>query len=154
LALEEKIEYDPTPEDIATVEEWAGKPKIWLDEGQLQRIYNYPAGSIWDFFLHVLGKRTIPTPQERIEAGYEQFITSAEFNDEQVRILRKIKNVFASNLSSHGRVDAHTIFQNPIYERLIGSYDEANRNFDGRLEDVITTMRKNFQISHPSKEAT
>jgi hypothetical protein len=51
-------------------------------------------------------------------------------------------------------VDAHTIFQNPIYERLIGSYDEANRNLDGHLEDVITTMQKNFQISLPTKDVT
>ena len=151
--LDVKVEYDPTPEDIASIEEWAGKPKIWLDEGQLQRIYDYPAGSVWDFFLHAIGKRTIPTPRERIEVGYEQFIASADFSDEQVRILKKIKSVFASNLSSHGQVDVRSIFQNPIYERIIGSYDEVNRKFDGRLDDVIKAMQGNFKISRITRDA-
>jgi type I restriction enzyme R subunit len=87
--LEEKKDYEPTSEDIATVEEWVSKPKIWLDEGTLQRMYDYPAGSVLDFFLHVLGRKMIPTPQERIETGYEHFISSADFTEEQVRILRK-----------------------------------------------------------------
>jgi len=145
--LEEKEDYEPTPEDIATVEDWVSKPKIWLDEGQLQRIYDFPAGSVWDFFLHVLGKRTIPTPLDRIEAGYEEFIASAEFTDEQVRILRKIKNVFASNLSSRGRVDARSIFQNPIYEKIIGSYEEVNWKFDGEIDDVIDQLGECFRFA-------
>jgi type I site-specific restriction endonuclease len=153
-ALENKAEYDPTPEEVAAVEEWAGKPNIWLDEGQLQRIYEYPAGSIWDFFLHVLGKRKIPTHLERIETGYDQFIASADFNDEQVRVLKKIKNIFIANLSSHGRVDVRTmIFGNPIYTRMIGNYDEANHKFDGRLDEVIANMYNTFQLPQKLREA-
>jgi len=144
--IEEKVDYEPTPEEVATVEEWVTKPKIWLDEGSLQRMYEYPAGSIWDFFLHVLGKKPIPTPLDRIQAGYDNFISSADYNEEQVRILKKIKGVFASNLSSHGRVDARSIFQNPIYERVIGSYDDVNRKFDGSLDEVIQHMADNFHL--------
>jgi len=144
--LEEKMDYEPTPEDIAKIEDWVKKPNIWLDEGQLQRIYEYPAGSVWDFFMHVLGKRKIPTLQERIEFGYEQFVSSADFNEEQVRILLMIKNVFISNLSSYGRVDAHTIFQNPIYEKIIGSYEEVNDKFDGKIDHVIQNLSKSFNV--------
>jgi hypothetical protein len=32
-------------------------------------IYDFPAGSIWDFFLDVLEIRKIPTTKERIEIG-------------------------------------------------------------------------------------
>jgi hypothetical protein len=152
--LQEQADYEPTPEEIATVEEWVTKPKIWLDEGSLQRIFEYPAGSVWDFFLHVLGRKPIPTPLERIETGYDNFIASAEFNDEQVRILKKIKSVFASNLSSHGTVDARSIFQNPIYERVIGSYDEVNGKFDGRLDAIIHEMAENFHLHSTARGAT
>lgn len=145
--LEEKKDYEPTPEDIATVEDWVTKPKIWLDEGTLQRMYDYPAGSILDFFLHVLGRKTIPTAQERIETGYEHFISSADFTEEQVRILKKIKSVFASNLSSHGTVDARSIFQNPIYEKIIGSYEGVNRKFEGKIDDVIDQLAACFRFA-------
>jgi type I site-specific restriction endonuclease len=145
--LEEQGDYEPTPEEIVTIEEWVTKPKIWLDEGSLQRIFEYPAGSVWDFFLHVLGRKPIPTPLERIETGYDNFITSAEFNDEQVRILKKIKSVFASNLSSHGTVDARSIFQNPIYERVIGSYDEVNSKFDDKIDEVIKELSDCFKLA-------
>jgi hypothetical protein len=145
--IEEQAEYEPTTEEVATVEEWVTKPKIWLDEGSLQRIFEYPAGSVWDFFLHVLGKKPIPTPLERIQVGYDNFISSADFNDEQVRILKKIKSVFASNLSSHGTVDARSIFQNPIYERVIGSYDEVNCKFDDKIDEVIKELSDCFKLA-------
>jgi type I site-specific restriction endonuclease len=145
--LEEKKDYEPTSEEIAAIEDWVSKPKIWLDEGTLQRMYDYPAGSVWDFFLHVLGRKRIPTAQERIETGYEQFISSADFTEEQVRILKKIKSVFASNLSSHGTVDARSIFQNPIYERVIGSYEEVNRQFGGRIDEVIDQLAECFKFA-------
>ena len=145
--LEEKADYEPTPEEIQAVDEWVKNPEIYLDEGSLQRIFDYPAGSVWDFFLHVLGKRSIPTILDRIEMGYENFITSADFNEEQVRVLKKIKSVFVANLSSHGTVDARSIFQNPIYERLIGSYDEVNRIFNGKIDEVIAELSNCFRIA-------
>jgi len=152
--IEEQPQYEPTPEEVATVEDWVTKPDIWLDEGSLQKMYEYPAGSIWDFFLHVLGKKRIPTPVERIENGYDTFICSADFNEEQVRVLKKIKSVFASNLSSYGKVDARTIFQNPIYERVIGTYEDVNQKFDGNLDGVINKMTENFHLPMSSQGAT
>jgi len=119
--IDEREDYEPTAEDVEAVEDWASKPEIWLDEGNLQRIYDYPAGSVWDFFLHVLGKRRIPTPLQRVQTGYENYIRSAEFNDAQVHVLELIKDVFVSTLSEHGTVDAQSIFQNPIYESIIGT---------------------------------
>jgi len=145
--LDERADYEPTPADIEAVEDWVTKPEIWLDEGNLQRIYDYPAGSVWDFFLHVLGKRRIPTPLQRVQTGYENYIRSAEFTDAQVHVLELIKDVFVSTLSEHGTVDAQSIFQNPIYESIIGTYDEVNRAFDGKMDEVIKTMSDSFKLT-------
>jgi hypothetical protein len=84
----------------------------------------------------------------------DNFISSADFNEEQVRILKKIKSVFASNLSSHGTVDARSIFRNPIYERVIGSYDDVNRKFDGSLDTVIQEMADNFHLPNTPRDTT
>jgi type I site-specific restriction endonuclease len=151
--LAEAADYEPTPADIEAVEDWVSKPEIWLDEGNLQRIYDYSAGSVWDFFLHVLGKRRIPTPLERVQNGYDNYIRSAEFTDKQVEVLSKIKDVFIAAISEHGGVDARTIFSNPIYEQIIGSYQDVNQLFDGRLDATVDTMQGNFQLPQLTKGA-
>jgi len=144
--LKEKKDYEPTQEDIERILDFIKKPKIYMDEGQLQKIYDYPGGTAWDFFLHVLGVRPIPSPLERIKHGYDSYVASGDFTDDQIRVLRQIKNVFASNLKSHGKVDTESIFSNPIYEGIIGSFDNVNMLFDGKLPDVIKKMENSFQI--------
>lgn len=144
--LAERLDYEPTPEEVEAVEDWVAKPEIWLDEGSLQRIYDYPAGSVWDFFLHVLGKRRIPTPIERVQNGYETYIRGAEFTDAQVERLRQIKDVFLAALQERGEIDIQSIFGNPIYEQIVGSYDEVNRLFEGRLDEVVAAMQQNFHL--------
>ncbi len=113
----------------------------------MQRIYDFPAGSVWDFFLDVLGVRKIPTTAERIEIGFDAYIAMYNFTQPQVETLRKIKNVFAANISSRGTIDIDAIFANPIYSRLIGRFEEVNKQFDGRLKEVINEMRGNFKIA-------
>jgi len=144
--LAERPDYEPTPAEVEAVEDWVTKPEIWLDEGNLQRIYDYPAGSVWDFFLHVLGKRRIPTPLERVQNGYENYIRGAEFTDAQVERLRRIKDVFLAALQERGEIDVQRIFANPIYEQIIGGYEEVNRLFEGRLDEVVEEMSKQFQL--------
>jgi hypothetical protein len=62
-------------------------------------------------------------------------------------VLRKIKDVFVSNTTSHGKVDLDSIFANPIYERLIGRFEEVDRLFDGRLKAVIHDMQECFRTA-------
>lgn len=129
------------------LEEWAKNPQIFLDEPTLQKIFAYPAGTVWDFFLHVLNRKLIPTPEQRIHAGYDSYVSSAAFTDEQVRILKTIRDIFSANLTSMGKVDARTIFRNPVYEQILGgNFDNVNRKFDGKLEKVIMDLTKSFQL--------
>jgi hypothetical protein len=151
--LDDRADYEPTLADIEAVEDWVSKPEIWLDEGNLQRIYDYPAGSVWDFFLHVLGKRRIPTPFERVQNGYDHYIRSAEFTETQVHTLGLIKDVFLAALKEHGTVDARTIFADPNYEQIIGSYPEVNRLFDERLDEIVKAMQRNFQLPQLTRGA-
>ncbi|MDP2786490.1 MAG: DEAD/DEAH box helicase family protein [Pseudomonadota bacterium] len=143
-AWEDK-DYQPSEEELALVMAWAAAPDVILSEEQLQRIYDYPAGSVWDFFLAVLGVRKIPTTRERIEAGFESYLALYNFDDEQTVPLRKLKDIFIANLSSQGRVDLDAIFANPIYAKLVGSFEEVNRKFDGRLREVVAEMQGSFR---------
>jgi len=142
--LAEKEDYEPSPKDIDNVIDFIRKPQIYMDEGQLQKIYDYPGGTAWDFFLHVLGIKSVPTPLERIKKGYESYIASTVFNDEQVRVLRKIKDIFASNINSYGKIDTSTIFGNPVYEGIIGNFDNVNELFEDKLSEIVEEMAQAF----------
>lgn len=136
--------YQPTDEEIKRLLEWLSKPNTFLDEGHLQKMYDFPEGSAWDFLLHALGKKKIPTPEERIEKNYLSYIHTYDFTDEQIVILKKIKNVFTSNIASKRTIDEKEIFGNPIYERLIGSYEDLNKKFDGKFKSVINDLKNTF----------
>lgn len=137
-------DYQPTDEEMAKLLDWLSKPNTFLDEGHLQKMYDFPEGSAWDFLLHALGKKKIPTPKERIEKNYLSYIHTYDFTDEQIIVLKKIKDVFASNLASKRSIDEKEIFGNPIYERLIGSYDDINKKFDGKFNLVINDLKTTF----------
>lgn len=143
----ENKEYEPTDEELEFIREWVSRPEIYLDEQQLQRIYDFPAGSIWDFFLDVLEIRKIPTTKERIEIGFDSYVAMYNFTPQQVTVLRKIKDVFIANLSSRGVIELDIIFANPIYSRIIGSFAAVNEQFDGRLKEVIEEMRGSFKLA-------
>jgi len=147
VELKEKAqqpEYQPTDDELAKFIQWLSLPNTFMDEGHLQKMYDYPEGSAWDFLLHALGKKKIPTPKERIEKNYVSYIHTYNFTDEQIVILKKIKDVFASNIASNREIDIKEIFGNPIYERLIGSYDSINQKFDGKFNLVINDLKQTF----------
>ncbi len=140
----EQADYQPTDEEVAKLLDWLRKPNTFLDEGHLQKMYDFPEGSAWDFLLHALGKKKIPTPKERIEKNYLSYIHTYDFTDEQIIVLKKITNIFVSNLASKKEIDEKKIFGNPIYEKIIGSYDEVNKKFDGKFNLVINDLKNAF----------
>ena len=96
VELKEKAkqpEYQPTEEELANFIQWLSLPNTFMDEGHLQKMYDYPEGSAWDFLLHALGKKRIPTQKERIEKNYLSYIHTYDFTDEQIVILKKIKEI-------------------------------------------------------------
>ncbi len=139
-------EYQPTDEELAKFIEWLSLPNTFMDEGHLQKMYNYPEGSAWDFLLHALGKKKIPTPKERIEKNYLSYIHTYNFTDEQIVILKKIKDVFASNITAKQEFGVSDIFGNPIYERLIGSYKAVDEIFGGKFENVLKDLNHTFRL--------
>ena len=148
VELKEKAqqpEYQPTDDELAKFIQWLSLPNTFMDEGHLQKMYDYPEGSAWDFLLHALGKKKIPSPKERIEKNYISYIHTYNFTDEQIVILKKIKDIFSSNLASKRDIDIKEIFGNPIYERLIGSYDSINQKFNGKFNLVINDLKQTFK---------
>jgi len=151
VTLKEKAKkdanYEPDENDIDEITNWTKNPSVYLDEGQLQKMYDFEQGSMWDFFLHALKIKTIPTPKERVEKGFEFYIKTADFNDNQIRILRGMKNIFSANIANKKRVTAQEVFNNPVYARIIGAeYQDIDLVFDNRFAQVFEELQTTFKV--------
>jgi type I site-specific restriction endonuclease len=139
--------YEPTEQEVDTIINWTKNPNVFLNEGQLKKVYNYEQGSIWDFFLHALKIRQIPTPQQRIEKGFESYIKTYNFNDKQIKILRDMKDIVSANIAERKEMTPQEIFNNPIFARLIGiDYQEVNQAFGNHFPEVFEELQANFKV--------
>ena len=139
--------YEPAEYEIDAINKWSQNPEVFLNEGQLRKIYDFEQGSIWDFFLHGAGIKKIPTQKERIEQGYESYIKTYNFNDQQISILRKMKGLISANIAEKNRLSPQEIFDNPIYARLIGhDYQEVNQLFENSFNYVYDELLTTFKI--------
>ncbi|MFH1825579.1 MAG: DEAD/DEAH box helicase family protein [Candidatus Firestonebacteria bacterium] len=140
-------EYEPSVNEVEIIKVWTKNPQVYLDEGQLQKVYDFNQGSIWDFFLHALKIKKIPTPKERIERGFDSYLKTYRFTDDQIHILQDMKDIFAENIVHQNRITARDIFNNPVYVRLIGAdYQEIDQKFDNRLSQVFDELQSTFKV--------
>lgn len=151
VEIKEKVKadenYEPSEKEIEDIKVWTKSPNVYLDEGQLQRVYNFEQGSMWDFFLHALKVKSIPTPKERVEKGFESYIKTYNFNDKQIQILREMKDIVSANIAEKKRTTAEEVFNNPVYARIIGvDYQDANLVFDNRFPQVFEELQTTFKV--------
>lgn len=141
------LEYQPNDEDIKKFVEWLNKPELYLSEDNLQKMYDYKEGSVWDILLHALNIKRIPTAKERIEKNYLSYLSTYNFSDEQIKVLKKIKDLFVSNVALKKDINEKDIFGNPVYERLIGTQNEVENKFDGKFISVMNELKNTFGLS-------
>ncbi len=102
-AWEDK-DYQATEEELALIKEWAAAPDVILSEEQLQRIYEYPAGSVWDFFWRCWASGRYPP-----RANASRQVSTA------------IWSYTISRTSRPRRYARSRMFLSPIYRRTGGS---------------------------------
>ena len=139
--------YEPSEQEIDKIKNWSKNPNVYLDEGQLQKAYDFEQGSIWDFFLHALKIKKIPTPKERIERGFDSYIQTYNFNDKQIQILRDMKDIVSANIAEKKRISPQEVFNNPVFVRIIDAdYQEVNQTFDNRFPQVFEELQSTFKV--------
>jgi hypothetical protein len=149
IKIKEKVKknpkYEPTEEDLEMVTDLIKNPEIYLDEGQLKKIYEYPQGTLWDFFLHAFGIKEIPDVKKRVEQGFNNYISTYNFTDNQIKTLRRIKDIFVANKLEKKEFSVDEIFANPIFERLIGNKSKVEELFDGKFKKTIEDLEKEIK---------
>lgn len=151
VEIKEKVKadenYEPSEQEIDEIKDWSKNPNVYLDEGQLQKAYDFEQGSIWDFFLHALKIKKIPTPKERVERGFDSYVQTYNFNDKQIQILRDMKDIVSANIAEKKRISPQEVFNNPVFVRIIGAdYQEVNQTFDNRFPQVFEELQSTFKI--------
>lgn len=142
-SLRKNKDYTLKEDDINKILEWTKAPEVYLGEGDLQRIYDYPQGSILDFFLNAINIRKIPTPKERIEKGFDSYIKTYNFSLSQTDFLRKIKGIFTANVLEKKEWTIKEIFEDPVYSSIIKkNFNEINKEFNGNLQNVFNDLQK------------
>jgi len=149
--IKEKVKadenYEPSEQEIDEIKVWSKNPNVYLDEGQLQKAYDFEQGSIWDFFLHALKIKKIPTPKERVERGFDSYVQTYNFNDKQIQILRDMKDIVSANIAEKKRISPQEVFNNPVFVRIIGAdYQEVNQTFDNRFPQVFEELQSTFKV--------
>jgi hypothetical protein len=138
--VQQDAAYEPSEEDIESIREWMRQPEIFLDESQLQQIYEFQQGTLWDFFLHALNVVKIPTTEDRVKQAFDSYLKTENFNDEQIRTLRLMRDIYAANMTSKKSFNADVIFSNPIYEQIIGTKAQIDKKFDGKFDEVVREL--------------
>lgn len=151
VEIKEKVKadenYEPSEQEIDEIKVWSKNPNVYLDEGQLQKAYDFEQGSIWDFFLHALKIKKIPTPKERVERGFDSYVQTYNFNDKQIQILRDMKDIVSANIAEKKRISPQEVFNNPVFVRIIGAdYQEVNQTFDNRFPEVFEELQSTFKV--------
>lgn len=145
VQLKKKIkrdaDYEPSTGEVEKIKEWAQNPEVYLDESQLQKIYDYPQGSVWDFFLHAAQVKPIPTVEERIESAFDSYVQTYNFSDMQIKALERIKKIFAANVAERKRFTADDLFSNPVYEQIVGREEDLRGVFEGKFEKVMSDLQ-------------
>jgi type I site-specific restriction endonuclease len=151
VEIKEKVKsnenYEPSEQEIDVIKNWSRNPNVYLDEGQLQKAYDFEQGSIWDFFLHALKIKKIPTPKERVERGFDSYIKTYNFTDKQIQILRDMKDIVSANIAEKKHISPQEVFNNPVFVRIIGAdYEEVNQVFDNRFPQVYEELQSTFKV--------
>src|SRR5258708_37225103 len=77
------------------------------------------------------------TSEERVLQAFQKITAGREFTEEQRQWLDRISSHLIENLS----IDKEDFDDLPVLSRL-GGWGKANRAFDGKLEDLISSINE------------
>ncbi|MGC9093505.1 MAG: type I restriction-modification enzyme R subunit C-terminal domain-containing protein, partial [Bacteroidota bacterium] len=78
--------------------------------------------------------------EQRIEKGFSEYIKRSNFNDEQIKVLDRIKNILAQNYVKNKRLNPDDIFSSPVYEQIIGRKEDLKNLFPDDFEVVLHSL--------------
>jgi type I restriction enzyme R subunit len=125
LALERTLQHDLAAGDLE------------LTESNVRKVYGYKVGSLLEFVRQVWELSGVPDYADVVRRQFEALITEQQFNGDQVRFLRALRDVFISR---------RRLRRNDLYAEPMDAFgmDAADRYFSAsqqaQILDFVTTL--------------
>lgn len=132
-----KDKKEITDDEIKELSELLNHPEYFFNENNLRQAYEQPTGNIVDFVKSVLGLHKFPTKEDRVSDAFDAWIIQKNFEPEQIRILRMLKNQFLAG----SKADISDFNRPPISQ--YGGLQYAIKTFgeDG-LKQVVNDLQE------------
>jgi type I restriction enzyme R subunit len=131
----------PTDEEIDRLMAALGGPEKFFNEANLRDAFSQPDASFLDFVRVALGLAKFPTREDRVNRNFDAWLVQHNFDPEQARVWRMLKNSCLAQPYSTKEIDA-TIFNRPPLLGW-GGLRKATRLFgEANLERLLNELRE------------
>ncbi len=101
-------------EDLESLENTLNGPDLYITEDKLREAYNQPFGTFVQFIKSIFGKYKFKNQEDEIAESFDAFIIAHNYNPDQTRFLRVIKNVFIAKVRRHELLVIDDFYEGPV----------------------------------------
>lgn len=103
----------PTDEELDQLSAALGGPKNFFNEANLREAFSQPDASLLDFIRVALGLAKFPSREERVDQRFEAWLIQHNFDPEQARVWRMLKNQMLAQAYPPAKLDLSVFNQLP-----------------------------------------
>lgn len=129
-----------TTEDLIRLEETLeaelGTDEISLDDENILKVFGVRVGSFVDFLKHILNIESLPAYETIVKKAFDAFILEHNYNADQSRFLRAVKNVFLQRK----KLELADLYEEPFTNFGANAVDRLFSNSE--VEEIVVFVRK------------
>ena len=131
----------PTDEELDQLAAALGGPENFFNEENLREAFNQPDASLLDFIRAALGQYQFPSREQRVDQRFEAWLIQHNFNPEQARVWRILKNQMLAQVYQPANLDLSVFNQLPPLKGW-GGLRKAMRLFGDGLENLLNELKE------------
>ncbi len=130
-------------QDLEALENTLNSPELYITEDKLREAYNQPFGTLVQFIKSIFGKYKFKSQEDEIAESFDAFIIAHNYNTDQTRFLRVIKNVFLAKIRRHELLEIDDFYEGPVEAFGTGAVERLFSKDD--LDEVIKFFNERAQ---------
>lgn len=131
-------------EDLEALENTLNSPELYITEDKLREAYSQPQGTLVQFIKSIFGKYKFKSQEDQIAESFDGYIIAHNYNTDQTRFLRVIKNVFLAKVRRHEFLEIDDFYEGPVEAFGTGAADRLFSKKD--LTEVLEFFNERVQI--------
>lgn len=132
----------PTEEELDQLAAALGGPENFFNEANLREAFNQPDASLLDFIRAALGQYQFPSREQRVDQRFEAWLIQHNFDPEQARVWRMLKNQMLAQAYSSANLDLSVFNQLPPLKGW-GGLRRATKLFgEKQLEQLLDELKE------------